>query len=857
MPKEQVQILPGMGQSQRTAESSGSSLFDHYQFSPAHYDEFFQTTQQPRETVKPFIQRIDKIGAEGLAKAWRRGDDLLRENGISYNLLGDDEDAHRPWNLDPIPLLLPEEEWNPLAHALVQRAHLWDSVLKDCYGPKNLLNEGLIPPALLYSQENFNRALPPLNPGTPFLTSYAVDAARSPGGSWTVIADRTEAPNGMGYALENRIVLTHVFPETSNQVPLVRLASFFQNLRTSLFAQAHSAVDDPGVVMLSPGPADRTYFEDAYLARYLGIPLAVGEELTVRNDRLFLKTVSGLRRVHVLYRRVHETLIDPLENPSDSRLGVPGITQAIRAGTVSVINPPGTGLAESPAFLPYLPAIAQRLLGQDLLIPSIETIWGGQNPQLLDAMPGMTSLFKDAFGRRLSPPVPTVDLQGQPLADIRLKLETDPSSLVLQRQMEFSSAPVWNKDALESRHLALRFFLFSDGISYQIMPGALVRCANSPGELPGLSLSHEAGSKDLWVIASKGDALQVQSNLPAYQPIRRSTGPLSSRSADNLFWIGRYSERTEFATRIILEIAARLTGANDAASIRPIKPLLETLAHFNYLTGDQDHEGVAHPRATIRRKLLPIFFAHSEAENGQQLNSIPKTLDRLRDLASLSRDRLSGESWLIIQSLHEVVRSSPTYGLSTMRPILQKALTLQSAFNGTCRENLTRNQGWLFLSLGRKLERASWLVSLVSRVLDMRAERLTSDLLDAVLAVNDTTLTYRFRYHGAPQTLPALDLILFDPANPRSLIYQLAELDRDLTLLPTEEGDGLPRSVHRFVQRAHHYLQTELLDADNPETEAEQLHKLAAYIKNLEEELPGFTEQLGWEFFTHADPTNT
>ncbi|MEM9080448.1 MAG: circularly permuted type 2 ATP-grasp protein [Verrucomicrobiota bacterium] len=849
-------------QSQSSPSSSKSDFLDSYTPLPGTQDEFVNPDGQLRPCVQNFSNRLNEIGDEGLAQAWKRGDELLHQNGLSYNLHSDTaSSSFRPWNLDPIPLLFSEAEWQPLAQAAIQRARLWDAILKDCYGPRNLLAQGLIPPALLYAQPGFNRALPVSSQDDNLLSFYALDVARGANGSWTVLADRTEAPNGTGFALENRIILTNVFPETSNKLHLIRLAAYFQSLQTSLFAKASSAVDEPGVVLLSPGPSDPAYFEDAYLARYLGIPLAVGEELTVRDDRVFLKTVSGLQRIHVLYRRVHETLLDPLENPVDTNQGVAGIMQAIRAGTITVLNPPGTGIAESPAFLPFLPAIAKQLLGQDLLLPSIETIWGGQTDVFQKALPEFLGqqdgFLKNTFGLR-TPPVGTKDLDSSNISELQDQISRNPAAYTLQRQMDFSTAPVWsNGNPLEPRPVALRLFLFHDGKDFQIMPGALVRCAPTPTSLPGLSLSHDSGSKDLWILADKADSLQVRSNLNDRETVRRSPGSLSSRAADNLYWIGRYEERAEFATRTILEITNQLAAEHDDSSILSLQPLLKSLALSSYLPSDSDPLSDTHPRAAIRKLLLPAFFAETGTTRPDNLDSIPQNLLRLRNLASLSSDRLSGETWLIIQQLQELGHHAPTRGLGALRPILQQALTLHSAFNGTCRENLTRNLGWTFLNLGRKIERTAGLLNLAVELLDLPSERRTTQVLETILAVNDVTLTYRFRYQGAPQLLPTLDLILHDPSNPRSLAYQLAEIDRDLTHLAQSKPDDLPTSLHRFVLRALNYLKTEVLDAQNDEDEAEQLKNLTTFLISLRSQLPDFTEQLGWQFFTHAEPQNT
>ncbi len=859
MPKTQSQTLGFMTQSQTSEVLGGpADMMDSYQSPAGSFDELKDESGKRRPAWEGFGVRLKELGREGLSQSWRRGEELLRENGISYNLVGDQGESQRPWKLDPIPALISESEWATLSEGLVERAHLWNQVLKDCYGARALLGEGLLPPSLLYSQPNFNRFLPPVNGGGVLLTSYAVDVARDANGSWTVVADRTEAPNGAGFALENRIILSNVFPETSHHLNLVRVASYFQSLRATLFSHAPDGLDEPTVVLLSPGPDDRTYFEDAYLARYLGITLAVGEELTVRSNRVYLKTVSGLQRVHVIYRRVHETLIDPLEIPTNSQQGVPGLMGAIRSGSVMVINPPGTGIAESPALLSYLPAISRRLFGKELAIPSVETVWGGEQSDLLDSLPGQASLLKDAFGMRQNPPIQLETLPAIQRESLLAKVKMNPASFVVQKQMNFSHAPVWTGSEIESRPLAYRFFLFAKGDSYQVMPGALVRCASSTEALPGLSLDHDSGSKDLWVLGAKSNPNQLQSNQPNHLSIRRSTGALSSRSADNLFWIGRYSERAEFATRILLETVLSMTDDKGLGASPSLSSLLATLQSFSYLNRKELMELPDEPsRNEILQLLAPAFFEVKRSTSG--CDSVPANVEALSRLASLSRDRLSNESWRIIRAHADVTASEPPQTLLSMRPFLQKALLNHSAFNGTCRENITRNQGWLFLNIGRRVERIHWLLTLVEKLMKEDPE-LGPNSLETALAINDTTLTYRFRYRGSPQPLPAMDLILFDPSNPRSLAFQLQELDRDLGKLPRSDESAqsdVPRPAHRIVMKAMHYLETEILSADDEHSEEEELERLGVFVKELLTKMPGITEKLGWDFFTHVEFTTS
>ncbi len=840
-------------QSQAVPKSPPPPLTASYQPPVSAYDEFLGPNGQPRPAWAQIARRIDAMGAVGVTTAWKRGLDLLRENGIEYNVGSDNSETERRWSLDPIPVVLSQDEWDFLAGAVSQRAMLWKAILEDCYGPRKLLQSGLIPPALIFSQPNFNRSLcEPRSSRQPLLTFYAVDVTRGPNGAWTVVADRTEAPNGNGFALENRVALTNVFPETSTQLRLLRLATFFQSVRANLFNYAQSGVDDPRVVLLSSGPGD---FEDAYLARYLGIQLAVGDELTVRNDRLYLKTVSGLQRVHVIFRRIHEMKTDPLDMPTESHLGVPGLMQAMRSGSVVLVNPPGSGLAEAPAFLPFLPAISQQLLGEDLIIPSIETTWGGQFPDLLARAETDGAIIKEAFQRQRFNPTLLRNQTPAQRKELERLIAASPERFVMQREMQSSTAPTWTGSTLEARPIAFRLFLLGNGDSYSVMPGGLVRSAASPDSFPGLSLNHDSGSKDLWILGRETDAVPVVSNLPGRQSVRRSTGSLSSRSADNLLWIGRYSERAEYATRIILEIVLTVAAERDSSNLPAIPPLLQTLVKRGHLSLD----GISVPDLIAdRRELLQLLnhaFFDAASSGPSHLESVPKNVARLHDLASLSRERLSNETWRVIRSLEAVVKSTPAASINALRPILQQAILYHSAFNGTCRNNLTRNQGWHFLNIGRKLEAASWLLALVEEILPLHPE-LPSTVLDSILSINDTTLTYRYRYQGAPQPLPTIDLVLFEPTNPRSLAFQLAELDRSLSFLPSQ-SIGIPRQAHRTILRALHYLETEVLDAEDLEAEKLSIRELQDFIATFRKELPDVADHLGWEFFTHVDFTSS
>lgn len=831
---------------------SSKKLFDLYQPSKCVFDESQNPDPASKALWRELADRLNEMGLSGLVTAWRRGEDMLHENGVAHDLQPEHRASTRQWDLDPIPLLMPEKEWDLLSSAAIQRAELLENILQDCYGPQELVSEGVIPSSLILSNPCFNRSLHQINQKQRRLLSiYAMDVAREPDGSWTVISDRTEAPNGAGFALENRIVLSSVFPDTSKRLKIIRLASFFQGFNNALKSHAPTGVDNPGIALLSPGPGDQAYFEDAFLTRYLGITLATGSELTVRNDRLYLKTVQGLKRIHVLLRRISGKDSDPLDNPSRRSIGVPGLVHCIRAGTLKVINPPGTGLVESPAFIPYLSAASRYFTGNELLIPSIETHWGELSEKSMACLDSRRSIVKSSLSRDVFPAISTRNLTEEEFLNLKSEIKRSPQSMVIQREMPFSTAPVWTGSEFEACPFALRLFLFHDGSSYRIMPGGLVRSATHPDSLPGLSLHENSSSKDLWVCAAETRDAQVTPLPSTRVSIRRSTGALSSRSADNMLWIGRYSERSEFVSRILLQILETTTAEQDGHEMQPIPPLFHLLAKMHYLSKEESSSYVpVLDQQQLLQTLTDIFFTSAKDRNSN-LSSIPDNISKLRQLAAHSRHRLSKDTWRIIQSLDSLVHSSPPKTHSGLRVELQQALLLYSAFNGTCRENLTRNVSWQFLNIGRRLERCLWMLALVDEVIAQN-HLLNAPLLDSMLYILDCSMTYRFRYQGTPQLLPALDLILFDPDNPRGLAYQLHDLDQSFMQLPPPAEDMILRPSHTIIRKALHFLQTELLNNRDEAAEEKSLEMISSFITDLRKDLPRVYEMLSWEFFTHT-----
>src|SRR5450432_4060795 len=443
------------------------------------YNEMAPDGMTPRPHWAPFVDSLQNIGPDELARRWERAERRIRENGVTYNIYTDPLGKNRPWAIDPVPLLVPPEEWRFIEAGIIQRAELLNRILQDIYGERRLISNGDLPAPLLFANPAFLRPLSGVVvPQSSCLHILAVDLARSRDGQWWVLADRTQAPSGSGYALENRTIVSDVLPDLFRTSNVLQIAPFFRAQREALTKLAQR--ENPRIVLLTPGPLNETYFEHSYIARYLGFTLAQGADLTVRKRRVYLKTVDGLEKVDVILRRVDDSFCDPLELRGDSLLGVPGLVDAIVAGNVRVANALGSGLIETAAIMPFLPGLSTRLLGEKLKLPSVATWWCGQ-PYALDwVLDHLDSVVvKPAFPSSGMEPVFGAEIPHAEKAKFVEKVRARPHDYVAQEQVALSTAPVWDNGCLNSRSLVLRTYVLNTGSGWIAIPGGLVRVAEA------------------------------------------------------------------------------------------------------------------------------------------------------------------------------------------------------------------------------------------------------------------------------------------------------------------------------------------------------------------------------------------
>ena len=785
--RNKTQMFQSQTQS-ATSKIEAANILAGYKNNAGAYDELLAADQSLRPHYAKLFGTLGELSPADFRHRHDTCERFIQEQGITYHVYDDPRGLERPWQLDPVPFIIAPDEWRSLETGLIQRATLLNKILADCYGNQDLIRSRWLSPALVFAQPDFLRPCHGVRmPGNLFLHFYAADLARSPDGRWWVISDRTQIPTGAGYALANRLVTSRIFPESFRENNVHRLAGFFRTVQETLSQLAPRQSDRARVVMLTPGPHNETYFEQAYLARYLGYMLVEGQDLTVRDNSVFLKTLSGLERVDVILRRVDDDFCDPLELRNDSILGVPGLGEVVRTGNVVVANALGTGLVQSPAFMSFLPGLCRHILGEELKLPSVATWWCGQKSAQAHVLKNLEQLIlKPAFRSHLRTPDPGKKLTDAQLAELKRRIEFDPDLFVGQEHVRLSTAPSWEDGGLVPRPVSLRVFLVASGDGYAVMPGGLARIAPAAGG-QFISMQRGSTSKDTWITSETPvEEITLLHGTAQSVELRRTGNNLPSRLADNFFWLGRYSERADATSRLLRSALLRFSPERTGGSLPVLAPLLQTLAVQGQLPDVLENPDWPQNAEVFEAELLAAIF------DPQRPGSLHQIVDYLQRLAMLVRDRTSNDMWRVLNQLGGQL--APSVEKSVMLAgdavsVLNQALLGLAAFHGLARENMTRAQAWRFLDIGLRLERAIYLGTLLDATLQS-PDADNPSVLEAVLEVADSSITYRSRYNLLP-TLPAVfDLVLLDDKNPRSVLFQIEQLAKHFERLPREREDA-------------------------------------------------------------------
>jgi uncharacterized circularly permuted ATP-grasp superfamily protein/uncharacterized alpha-E superfamily protein len=815
-------------------------------------DELLTNESGVRPHWREYLRVLGELSADDLIRGRGQAARLIEENGVTFNVYGDPQGVNRPWTLDLVPQILSPDDWTSIETGLKQRAVLLDLVLSDLYGAQTLLNERRVPPEFIFANPAFLRPCRGLNAANDsYLQFYAADLTRNAAGQWTAISDRTQAPSGAGYALENRIVLSRVFPSIIHDCHVQRLASFFEQLRDRLRALAPHHRENPNIVLLTPGPFNETYFEHSYLARYLGFTLVEGEDLTVRDNCVYLKTLEGLERVDVIVRRLDDRFCDPLEFHSESTIGLVGLLQATHAGNVAVANSLGSGLIEAPALRAVLPGLCRALLGEELKLPSVRTWWCAIPEHLRYVKEHIGDLhIESAFPSRRPESVPIPSLQHTVREELIRRIEARPYAYVAHDPVEASTAPVWTGAAWQPRFMVLRSYAVAvDAGHYRVMPSGLTRFSETTTAL-ALSNQRGGGSKDTWVIAQ--GPVDTTTLLPAPgQPIeiKRAVTNLPSRAADNLFWLGRYLERAEGTARRVRAVLIRLTDETSAIAEAEFTHVLRALAEGLTTHPESAARGTATRGQAIEDEIVSAVF------DPQWPGSLQTTFAALHRVAWIVRDRLSVDAWRILNRVMEELPDTSAPGqpsrLGGVLLLLNQLVAGLAGFSGLTMENMTRGLGYRFLDMGRRAERSIHTLDLLRTCL-ATVGNAESPVLQIVLEISDSALTYRSRYGANLQTPAVLDLLLTDDSNPRSVVFQLDALDEHLSRLPRVRAYPFVSDEQRIIAHARGELrQTDIFHLGQASAAAERsnLLNLAVQLGNA---LPVFSESLARHYFSHT-----
>ena len=803
------------------------------------------------------------LGADGFHDLNHRNANLrrqIRDNGVTYNVYADANGPQRPWSLDLFPLIISPDDWAGIESGVKQRTRLLNHIMADVYGPQNLLKQGLLPAALVQGHPGYLRAMQGVQPaGGMFLHIAAFDMARGPDGKWWVVSQRTQAPSGLGYLLENRLSISMLFSEAFQGMQVQRLAESYKALVDSM--KTLSAVADSRIVLLTPGPYNETYFEHAYLARYLGLTLVEGGDLLVRGERLYLKTLQGLEPVHGLLKRMDDEFLDPLELRADSTLGVPGLLQVIRAGNVQVANAPGSAFLESSAMLGFLPALSEHLLGETLRLPSLSTWWCGEQAVMQDMLPQLKKcVIKPTYPGTGMESVIGHTLSQRALDEWAGRILRHGEDYTVQAYLPLSQTPTWQGEKIAPRSAMLRVFALPDGQgSWRVLPGGLARLAGKNEDIA--SMQRGGSSADVWALdqpakadppfyapaAQHAEPAHGSINAPQHNRIGARKQPVTSRAAENLFWLGRYTERAENSLRL-----AQLTLQSLAGIEQSSLPLLDWLTD---MAGSNALVLKSAPRASQTAQARRVFERSLIAglANTETHASVGYNLRSLKNAASALRERLSQEQWHVIVQMEQdffrrceaLAPAEPTaHDYSSLEALrtLDVTSSYLAAITGAQTDRMMRDDGWRLLSIGRHIERLGTLSDAL--VLGFETSAVFDDSgFSAIVAMFDSTITFHAQHQQRRDLDALLDLLVLSQDNPRSLSWVIKSLKSRLLKLPGNEIDledslvaKLPALIDMLVSTSYN-LQSPNLTAGFEEC------KTSAFA---------LSDQISQRYFSHA-----
>jgi uncharacterized circularly permuted ATP-grasp superfamily protein/uncharacterized alpha-E superfamily protein len=822
-------------------EIDTESMIQDYFRNKSKYDELLTSKMDIKSDWKELLDNLLKIGPEKLASKQADINWLLAENGVTYNVYNDPKGLNRPWTLNVVPFIIHQKEWDVVEKGIQQRSEILNLVLKDLYGKRELLKNGIIPPEVIYAHRGFLRSCDQIKYKTEKqLLIHAVDLARGPDGRMWVVNDRTQAPSGMGYALENRFSMSKTIPELFDNIHVKQPSSFFNDFNQLLLNVAPSNIENPMVVILTPGPLNETYFEHSYLSSFLGYPLVKGNDLVVRHGKVWLKSLKGLKQVDVILRRVDDIFMDPLELREDSYLGVAGLLEAVRLQNVAIVNPIGSGVLENPALIPFMENICKYFLNEKLILPQIASWWCGQEKERKHVLENLASYVVKRIDRSHRENIYFCEfLNKEELKELTDEILENPTNFVAQEKISFSTAPNFVNEQLEPRKILCRTFSIAKEDGYSVMPGGLVRVA---AEREELFVSNQRGgtSKDFWIVSDDSqNYLQNYSWNKMISNQSLSINDVPSYTAENLFWSGRYLGRTLFTARYLRMVLNQMTHVqfhNDRKSdSESLKILFQSITNitstFPGFTGENEEEALANPLNEITAVALDEQKTGSFAQSLQSFNLSYYSL----------RNLWSRDMWRVfdgIQKQLKKVKEEKNYSINSLTVFFDKIITRLIAFMALTEESILVRHGLLLYFLGLQIEQASMTIEKFrSLIIVNYDEELEYEILESLLSSHESLNIYRYTYSSYLSIENVIKLLLLDTDYSRSLMYQIQRIKKDIDKLPNTnskiELTQCQENIEAVLLKIQSLNIEEMLEVDNNSNMRKKLDTLLSDLSDL------------------------
>ena len=806
-------------------------------------------------SIKPHWQQLfNNIDAMGLNELSNRSADILtqlRENGVTYNVYDSLDGTNRAWRLDPIPYLIDQTEWEGISKGLIQRARLLNAIYKDIYGCRSLIKAGILPAHVVYGNEGFFPQCYDIKiPADNQLIMCAIDFARGPDNRMWILDSRTQSPSGSGYTIENRRVISKYVPELTKGLALNRLSPFLNKFQSSISKLSHSKNGQPNVVYLTPGPQTETFYEHTFIASHYGYTLVMGDDLMVREGKVWLKSISGLEQVDVIIRRVDDEFCDPLELREDSHLGVPGLLQAIRLDNVVVVNSPGVSVLENHAIQPFMEGACKHFFNEELLLPNIATWWCGQKKELDFVLNNLNTLvIRKATGRERHRSIFARTLSQQELFELRSQILANPEQYVAQEESTLSTAPSLVNGQIVPRVSVTRAFLVSDGSNYFVMNGGLTRSSADPNFFV---ISNQLGgiSKDTWIVSDK-NPLRTERFVVNTHKINIKQSILPSRSGENLFWAGRYCERilvTTKAINLVINALQDNVTLGSASKSEHHAVLLKALSQITlYYPGFLEHKAHVYPYTGIMEIV----------NNTKYSSSLTSTIQGFLRCVTAVNDKWNHDTRFYINSiefnasLFNTINESAPNGIKKLMAKLQRRLF---SFYGIFAESFPRDMGYYLFESGKLIERILAQTSLIRAVFNFKHNALTEkELIEAILINHNLLVYYRQLYKSSVNLETTLDLILLDEKLPYSLSFMVGKLAEFVDKLPNNSYPERISPIAKLLLEAQTKLRLANIEVLTLYDEDDHcLYNLDVLLESIFSLVSGVTELLTNQYFSHS-----